>query len=45
MRGDGWVVDGDGDDVSESSEFAGTAGIATAIVIMMVALLLLHALA
>jgi hypothetical protein len=54
MRGDGWAGDGDGDSLigtepafenMEGNEFAGTAAIASVIMVMMVALLLVHALA
>jgi hypothetical protein len=48
MRDDGWAGEGDDDTVArteQASEAIGTAAIATVIMVMMVALLLVHALA
>ena len=48
MRDDGWVGEGDDETASrteQASEAIGTAAIATVIMVMMVALLLVHALA
>ena len=48
MRDDGWAGEGDDEAVArteQSGEAIGTAAIATVIMVMMVALLLVHALA
>jgi hypothetical protein len=48
MRDDGWTGDGDDESITRpepGSETVGTAAIATVIMVMMVALLLVHALA
>ena len=48
MRDDGWVGEGDEETAArteQASEAIGTAAIATVIMVMMVALLLVHALA